>query len=463
MYNPNLHFHFTGIGGSGMSGIAEVLLNLGFRVSGSDLARSATTARLEQSGAKLSIGHCANNLASDTSLLVYSSAVSQENPEVVEAKTRQIPVVSRAAVLAELMRLKFGVAVAGSHGKTTTTSMLGAIMVHGGLDPTVIIGGQIRSTTPNSESGGRLGRSAYLVAESDESDRSFLLLKPTIAIVTNIDSEHMNAYASLLDLEQSFESFVNAVPFYGLAVLCIDDPRVRDLFGRYPGRKVSYGLSPDAQLRAEGIELHRMQSSYTVVRGDESLGRVDLPMPGRHLVVNSLAAIAVGLEFGIHISTIISALASFTGVRRRSEIVGEVNGITVINDYAHHPTEIRATLQAIREGFGREIKIHVAFQPHRYSRTLECFTRYLDAFTDCDSLLLTEIYSAGEPALESVSGRSLFEAITHPNKIFAESLDNVISNMGEIAQPTDIVVFLGAGSIGTLPERFLSLIRGLCG
>jgi len=443
-----------------MSGIAEVLRSLGFRVTGSDLSQTPTTERLKACGATILIGHAAENLALDTSSLVYSSAVSEDNPEVVEAKRRQIPVVSRAAVLAELMRLKFGVAVAGSHGKTTTTSMLGAILVHGGLDPTVIIGGQIRSTNPESESGGRMGRSDYLVAESDESDRSFLLLKPTIAIVTNIDAEHMNAYASLLDLEQSFEAFVNSVPFYGLTVLCIDDPRVRDLYNRYEGRKVSYGLSPDAQLRAESIEHHRMQSTFTLVRGDEAIGRIELPMPGRHLVINSLAAIAVGLEFGVPMPQIIEALANFAGVRRRLEIVGEADSITVINDYAHHPTEIRATLAALRDGFGPEVRVHCAFQPHRYSRTQFCFAQFLDCFNACDTVVITEIYAAGEQPIESVSGRSLCDAINHPNKIFAERFDDVVAEITNVAKPNDIVVFLGAGSIGSLAERFSDSIRG---
>ena len=461
MYNPRLHFHFTGIGGSGMCGLAEILLNLGFKVSGSDLKPSAVTAKLETLGAVIRKGHAAENLPTGASLLVFSSAVTQNNPELVEARSRGIPVVRRAEVLAELMRLKFGVAVGGSHGKTTTTSMTAAILEHGGLDPTVIIGGQVKA----SDSGSRLGKSDYLVAETDESDRSFLLLKPTIAVVTNIDAEHLSAYKSLAELEESFEQFVRAVPFYGLAVLCIDDRRVRELATRYSLRKVTYGYSPDADLQPVILAQEPGKTTYEVFLKGEKLLKVTLPMPGRHLVLNSLAAIAVGLEFEIPPAVIAEALASFSGVKRRLEVVGSIDGVTVMNDYGHHPTEVRATLRAIREGWGTSLnRLHVIFQPHRYTRTKECFVDFLESFQDADRLLMTDIYAASEEPIEGVSGRSLCEAVVHPHKEFLGELDSVVPRLssdlasGDLA-PGDIVLCLGAGSVGQLPEQLLEMLK----
>ncbi len=456
MYNSKLHFHFTGIGGTGMSGLAEILLRSGFKVSGSDLSRSAVTARLEGCGATIAIGHAAAHVAQDVSLLVFSSAVKSDNPELEEARRRGLPIVRRAEVLAELMRLKYGVAVAGSHGKTTTTSMIAAILEHAGLDPTVVIGGQVRSIG----SGGKLGKGDFLVAESDESDRSFLLLKPTVAVVTNIDSEHLNAYESLSDLESSFAQFVSGVPFYGLAVFCVDDPKVRDLAKRYGRRFVTYGLSPDANLRADEISHRGTLSSFDVWQQDKKLARIELPMPGTHIVVNSLAAIAVGLEFGVPIDTIRSALACFGGVGRRLEVVGEVGGVTVINDYGHHPTEVRATLKAVRDGWGAQMRqLHVIFQPHRFSRTKDCFVQFLDAFREADSLTITEIYAAGEAPIEGVSAEKLLEAMSHPSKRLVKSPDDALAPVLDAVRPGDVVVCLGAGSIGALPEKMIEQLR----
>lgn len=456
MYNPNLHFHFTGIGGSGMSGIAEILLRLGFKVSGTDLKLNASCTRLQKLGAIIQQGHAAEHLPPGASLLVYSSAVNAENPEVQEARRRGLPVIPRAEVLAELMRLKFGVAVAGSHGKTTTTSMTASVMEHGGLDPTVIIGGQVKSIG----SGGKLGRGEYLVAESDESDRSFLLLKPTVAVVTNIDAEHLNAYSSLAELEQSFEQFVRSLPFYGLAVLCVDDHKVRDLAQRYPGRKITYGLSPEAQLRAVDISFERGASSYTVEKNGEALFRVKLPIPGRHMLVNSLAAVAVGLEFGVPPPTIATALAAFGGVERRLEIIGEARGITVMNDYGHHPTEIRATINAVRSGWGKDLnKLHVVFQPHRYTRTRDCFVDFLQAFQECDNVVVTDIYAAGEKPIEGISGERLCDALSHPSKHYVQNYEEVGTGLVNDLRKGDMVICLGAGSIGNLPEKLLATIR----
>ena len=456
MYNLKLHFHFTGIGGSGMSGIAEILLNLGFRVSGSDLVCSAVCDRLQKLGAVIATGHAAENLPPSTSLLVYSSAVSQENPELEEARRRGLPLVPRAEVLAELMRLKFGIAVAGSHGKTTTTSMIAAILEAGALDPTVVIGGQVRALG----TGGKLGRGDFLVAESDESDRSFLRLKPTIAIVTNIDAEHLTAYDSLKDLEESFERFVKAVPFYGLAILCIDDPRVRDLAASYTLRKVTYGFSPGAMIQAASVVQKGPRTSYDVLLDGEKISHIDLPMPGKHMVLNSLGAIAVGLELDIPIETITRALNGFAGVGRRLEVLGEARGVTVVNDYGHHPTEVKATIEALRAGWctsgGR---LHVVFQPHRYTRTRDCFADFITAFTGCDNLVMTSIYAASAAPIEGISGELLCEAVSHPHKRYVEKPDDVLPGMLKDVKSGDVLLCLGAGSIGALAARALEALK----
>ena len=439
-----------------MSGIAEILLGLGFKVSGSDQKISEVCKRLTRLGAQIALGHAAENVPAGASLVVYSSAVSQENPELVEARERNLPVIRRAEVLAELMRLKFGVAVAGSHGKTTTTSMTAAILEGGGLDPTVIIGGQVKSIG----TGGKLGKGDCLVAESDESDRSFLLLKPTIAVVTNIDHEHMNAYSSLSDLEESFERFVSAVPFYGLAVLCADDPKVRDLTARCKARKVTYGISPDAMLRAENIVHTSTVTSFDVFREEALLGRVDLPMLGKHIAVNCLAAIAVGLEFGVPFGKIKDSLAAFGGVGRRLEVVGEPKGITIMNDYGHHPTEVKATLAAVRAGWGKELgNFHVVFQPHRYTRTRDCFAQFLDAFGDCDNLIMTEVYSAGEAAIEGINAEVLCQAIQHESRHYVKDLEDVVPGLVKKLKSGDVVLCLGAGSIGSLPDKFIRALE----
>lgn len=453
MYNSRLHFHFTGIGGSGMSGIAEILLALGFQVSGSDQQLTDVTRALTRLGANVSEGHATQNLPAGASLLVYSSAVDASNPEIVEAKRRGIPVIRRAEVLAELMRLKYGVAVGGSHGKTTTTSLCAAVLEKGGLDPTVIIGGQLKSRG----SGSRVGKSDYLVAETDESDRSFLLMKPTIAVVTNIDSEHLSAYASLADLEHSFRSFVEAVPFYGLAVLCIDDQRVRELGRACSRRKVTYGFSPDADLQPRILSQSPTGTEFEVRRGSEHVLSATLPMLGRHLVLNSVAAVAVGLEFEIDPQVIAGAISEFSGVKRRLEVLGTSAGISVVSDYGHHPTEVRATLRAIREGWGKRLgKLHVVFQPHRYSRTKECFVEFLDAFQDADTVSMTEIYAAGEAPLQGISGKALQEALVHDHAQFFPNIQDAATFVLQHATSGDVVLCLGAGSIGGLGQSILT-------
>lgn len=438
-----------------MSGLAEILLNLGFAVSGSDLRSNEACRRLGERGAKIYLGHRAENLAADCSLLVYSSAVVLSNPELEEAKRRGLPVIRRAEVLAELMRLKFGVAVAGSHGKTTTTSLVATILELGGLDPTVIIGGQVQALG----SGSKLGKSEYLVAETDESDRSFLLLKPTLAVVTNIDAEHVAAYGSLLELEEAFFQFVTAVPFYGLAVLCADDTRVRGLAERYLGRKLLYGLSPQARLRAENIRFEGPKSLFEVFLDDDKLGNIEIPVPGLHIVRNALAAIAVSHEFGIRFDIVSAALKGFTGVKRRLEVCAQLNGVTIINDYAHHPTEIKAAIAAIRNGWPQARKLHVVFQPHRYTRTRDCFADFIDAFTEADELIVTDIYAASEEPLDSISGEKLANAISRPQAIFVADLEIVPKILAPEVRSGDVILCLGAGSIGSLPDKLIPVFE----
>ncbi len=456
MYNPGLHFHFIGIGGSGMSGLAEILLTSGFKVSGSDVKASDISRRLEQLGAQVCIGHAASNIPQSASLVVYSSAITGTNPEIREAKKRKLPIVRRAEVLAELMRLKYGVGVAGSHGKTTTTSMCSVILDAAHLDPTVVIGGQVKALG----TGGRLGKGDFLVAETDESDRSFLLLKPTVAIVTNIDDEHMNAYRSRKDLEESFNRFVQSVPFYGLAILCVDDPVVRQIASRLKRRILTYGFSPDADLQAVNIEATPHGMYFDVIRKGEQLGRFSLPMWGRHLVQNSLAAIGVGLEFNVDVDTIRSALSTFGGVKRRLEVVGEASGVTVMTDYGHHPTEIRATLRAIRECRASEGgRVFTLFQPHRYSRTQQSWNEFLSVFGETDHLVITDIYAASEKPIEGITSEAFFEAVVHPSKEFVPNVEDSVAALIPQLRPGDLLLCLGAGSVGSMPEKFLAALQ----
>ncbi len=439
-----------------MSGLAEILLASGFQVSGSDIKKSDICTRLEQLGAVIHIGHAASNVPPTASLVVYSSAVVMTNPEVREAKRRKLPVVRRAEVLAELMRLKFGVGVAGSHGKTTTTSMTATILDAGALDPTVVIGGQVKTLG----TGGRLGQGEYLVAETDESDRSFLLLKPTVAIVTNIDDEHMNAYRSRRDLEESFRRFVDSVPFYGLAILCIDDPVLRQIAKQTTRRVLTYGFASDADLTAVDVVPQRTGMQFSVVYRGAHLGRFTLPMFGRHLVQNCLGAIAVGLEFGISVDVIKTALAGFQGVKRRLEVIGTVNGVTVMNDYGHHPTEIKATLRAIRECFGSSMnRLVVVFQPHRYTRTQLCWEELRQSFAEADHLIMTEIYAASEEPIVGVSGEALLSNTAHSSRQFCASLDDVPALLKNGVQAGDLVLCLGAGPIGALPGEIISMLQ----
>ena len=444
--------HFVGIGGIGMSGIAEVLLNLGFTVSGSDLAASDATERLARLGASIALGHHADRVGPRVDVVVISSAVKYSNPEVVRARELKIPVIPRAEMLAELMRMKTGLAVAGTHGKTTTTSLLGHVLAQADLDPTLVIGGKVKGLGSNA----RLGQSRFLVAEADESDGSFLLLTPTHAVVTNIDPEHLDHYGSIERMHEAYLQFINRVPFYGLAVLCIDSVAVRALLPRVRKRFVTYGLASDADLQAVHTRVSAEGTRFDVLERGRWIGEVALRMPGRHNAQNALAVVAVACELGIAFETTARALASFEGIHRRFEVKGEVGGVTVVDDYGHHPEEVKATLRAAREGFGR--RLVAIFQPHRYTRTRDLFPEFLGAFDDADLLVLTEIYPAGEDRIDGVSGEVLYEALRrrgHADVRFVPSCAAVAEVLLPDLRGGDMVVTLGAGDVYKVGDDLL--------
>ena len=448
--------HFVGIGGAGMSGIAEVLSNLGYEVSGSDLRESEVTRRLRSLGMRVFVGHRSEHLMGDPSVVVISSAVKFSNPEVVEARKRHIPVIPRAEMLAELMRMKYGVAVAGSHGKTTTTSLIAAVLSHAGLDPTMVIGGRVRSL----ESNARLGQGRILVAEADESDGTFLLLSPTIAVVTNIDREHMDYYGSLDRLGESFLAFINKVPFYGHAVLCLDDPQVRALLPKVNKRFITYGLSPEADLCARDIETREGQVGFSVWHDSRLLGSLRLRMPGRHNATNAMAAVAVARELEVPFEQVAQALGSFAGIHRRLEVKGEGRGILVIDDYGHHPAEIQETILAIRQGWNRPLT--VIFQPHRYTRTQDLFGEFLSAFDAADRLILTQIYASGEPEIPGVSAEQLYRAMRlrgHMELEFIGEMEEITKRLVPKLKVGEIVLTLGAGDIHRVAEEICQALR----
>ncbi len=454
--------HFIGIGGAGMSGIAEVLLNLGFEISGSDLSDNDSVRRLRELGAVVHSQHRAEQVA-EVDVVVVSSAVGEDNPEVVAAKARRIPVVPRAAMLAELMRFRYGIAVAGTHGKTTTTSLIASLLAEGHLDPTVVIGGRLNSIGSHA----RLGDSRYLVAEADESDASFLLLQPMLAVVTNIDADHMATYQGDFErLRQSFVEFIHHLPFYGLAVVCLDDEEIRRLLPELARPVVTYGFSEDADIRA--FELHQQggESRFSVARrGGEPLTDVRLNLPGRHNVANALAAIAVASELGVEDTEILRGLSAFAGIGRRFQIHGELalgaGRVLLIDDYGHHPREIAATLEAIRTGWpGR--RLVVLFQPHRYSRTRDLFEDFVSVLSRADVLLLSEVYAAGETPIQGADGRALMRAIRLAGKtepVFVEELDRLDELLPNVLRDGDILLTLGAGSIGRVPEQIEAMAR----
>ena len=453
MFRKIQHIHFVGIGGSGMSGIAEVLLNLGYGVSGSDLNESEVIQRLRKAGGHITIGHSPSNIK-DAQVVVISSAVSPQNVEVIAAREQSVPVIQRAEMLAELMRLKYGIAIAGAHGKTTTTSMVASIIATAGLDPTVVIGGKLNSLGSNA----KLGQSEFLVAEADESDGSFLKLSPTIAIVTNIDAEHLDYYHDLESIKKTFLNFINKVPFYGIAILCADNANIRGILPLVEKRHMTYSIQGKADITAVDLNTNNGISKFRVLYKGTDMGEFFLPLPGIHNISNALASIGVAIELDIKTDDVRNALRNFSGVERRFQIIGQMNGyrangetggdVLVVDDYGHHPTEIKVTLSAAKEGWGR--RTIVIFQPHRYTRTRDLLHEFADAFKNADVLILTDIYPAGEKPIEGVTGEKLYSTISkhgHKNVVFIPDKSAISEYIRSIVMPGDMIITLGAGDI----------------
>ncbi|UCD65558.1 MAG: UDP-N-acetylmuramate--L-alanine ligase [Deltaproteobacteria bacterium] len=458
MYRKSKHIHFVGIGGIGMSGIAELLLNLGYKISGSDMQESDITRRLQSLGGSVYLGHDAE-WTNGADVVVISSAIDPDNPEIRAAVDSHIPVIPRAEMLAELMRLsKFGIAIAGSHGKTTTTSMVAWLLAEADLDPTVVIGGKVDCL---GGSNAKLGEGDFLVAEADESDGSFLKLDPVLEVVTNIDLEHVDYYSSIEEIKDVFLEFIDKIPFYGAAILCLDDPHVASILPEIKKRLLTYGLTSQANVFAKGITTSGISTRFEVCRENEVLGDITLSLAGIHNVYNALAAVTVGLELDIPFATIAAALQSFSGVQRRLQIKGERRDITVVDDYGHHPTEIRATLSALRDAWPKR-RLVVLFQPHRYSRTKALAEEFYTAFHEADILLLTEIYSASESPIPGVSAEALLDGIKqhgHRHAYFAPNFERLLDKTMDILAPGDVVLSLGAGNIWQAGEKLLEKIQ----
>jgi UDP-N-acetylmuramate--alanine ligase len=452
MFKRYQQIHFVGIGGAGMSGIAEVLLTLGYRVTGSDLRRGETIERLERLGAKVFTGHQPFHVEG-AHVVVYSSAVALDNVEVQVARQRGIPVIPRAEMLAELMRLKYGIAIAGTHGKTTTTSIVAAVLAAGGFDPTVVVGGRVHGLGANA----RLGQGEFLVAEADESDGSFLKLSPTIAVVTTVDAEHLDHYADLDAIRAAFLAFVNKVPFYGAAVVCLDDPNIQQMIPRIEKRVITYGLESGADVTARRLAFSGLHASFEVVQRGRTLGPATLQVPGRHNVLNALAAVAVGLDLEVPWERLQTALAGFGGVQRRFQIRGEARGVLVVDDYGHHPAEIRATLAAAKAGFDR--RVITVFQPHRYTRTLHLRKDFLTAFYQSDVLIVMDIYGAGETPIEGVHARDLADGIAAHGHREVHYMDGdregIVQYLWESTRSGDLVLTLGAGDVGQIGTELI--------
>jgi UDP-N-acetylmuramate--alanine ligase len=450
------HIHFVGIGGIGMSGIAELLVNLGYHISGSDLRKTEVTEHLSDIGGRIFLGHRPQNI-NGADVVVFSSAVKGDNAEIVEAGERSIPVIPRAEMLAQLMRLKYGVAVAGAHGKTTTTNMIGSILTKGGLDPTVIIGGRLNQW---GGSNARLGSSDFLVAEADESDGSFLALSPSMAVITNIDYEHIDFYRSMDNLRKTFVDFINKVPFFGRAILCLDDKEVRGLIPKLTKSYLTYGLSPQSDIRASEIEKEGLNTSFDVIFKDTLMGKINICIPGDHNVLNALAAVAVGLELDIDFEYIKEGLKGLGGLRRRFEIKDERGGIIFLDDYGHHPTEIVATITTAKECWP-DRRLVLIFQPHRYTRTKALWDKFVIAFNQADFLIITPIYGAGEEPIPGVDSRALYQGIKdhgHRAVNFCPAKEDVISLLLDEMRPGDLVLTLGAGDINLVGTELLKRI-----
>lgn len=448
-YNKLKHIHMVGIGGTGMNGIAEVLLNLGYKVSGSDISQNQSTRRLSKLGAKVSLGHKKGNIK-EADVVVISSAVEEDNVEVKEARHLKIPVIPRAEMLAELMRMKNGIAIAGSHGKTSTTSMVAQVLEKGGLDPTIIVGGRLNTLGAHA----KLGRGDFIVAEADESDRSFLYLSPFIAVLTNLDEEHLDQYETIDDIKKTFVNFANKVPFYCPIVLCLDDPNLQSLIPELERKIITYGFSAQADVFARDQEFDKFSSTSTLYYKGEKLGKLKLNVPGVHSIYNAMAAVAVGIDLNIPILTILKALESYSGIGRRFELKEKINNIMIIEDYAHHPTEIATTLDAAKRGWMR--RIVAVFQPHRYSRLSALMKEFATSFNQADVLITTEIFAAGEKPIEGVSGKVLFEEIQqfgHKSVYYEPDLKKVPALTAKLVLPKDIIIVMGAGSIyKSIPE-----------
>ena len=452
MYLKKYHIHFVGIGGIGMSGIAELLLNLGYKVSGSDLQSTDITERLKQLGGTIYEGHAAKNIKG-ADVVVFSSAIDSDNPEVRAAGQESIPVIPRAEMLAELMRLKYSIAIAGAHGKTSTTSIVASVLARGGLDPTVVIGGKLKSIGSNAV----LGEGDFIVAEADESDGSFLKFSPTIAVVTNIDKEHLDFYRDLEEIKTVFLDFLDRIPFYGLAILCLDNEPIQELIPRLKKRYTTYGMSSQADFQIRDVEFSRRKSRFKVYHRGQKMGTIDLNLPGIHNVYNATASIAVGVELDVGFDQIRAALENVEGVQRRLEIKGKVDAITVIDDYGHHPTEIKVTLEAIEENWPGRRKV-VVFQPHRYSRTRALFDEFSRAFYQSDVLVVMPIYAASEKKIEGISSKKLCEEIKahgHREVMYADGFKKALAVLKKALQPGDVLLTLGAGDVWKVGTEIL--------
>jgi len=454
MFSSIKKLHFIGIGGIGMSGIAEILLDEKFKISGSDRSLSEVTERLENLGAKIFEGHRAENIVSDVDTVVYSSAVQPENPEILEAQKRKIPIVRRAEMLAEMMRLKYGIGIAGTHGKTTTTSMASLVLIEGGLDPTVIVGGKLSGLGGTNA---RLGRGEFIVVEADEYDRSFLSITPTIAVLTTLETDHLDCYRDLEDIKSAFVQFASKVPFYGFIVLCLDEPSLLDIMPHLSKKKIiTYGLNPQADVQAVDIRHRENTTTYTLIRGNEELGIITLQVPGEHNVQNSLGAIAVGLELGVSFAKIKAGIEKFTGVYRRWEKKGDAKGITLYDDYAHHPTECKATLAGAKSGWRK--RVVCVFQPHLYSRTRDFYEDFGKSFLLSDVLVVTDIYPAREEPIQGVTGELVVNAAKqfgHKEVYYVQDKNQIPAFLKSIVKSGDIVITMGAGDIWKYGEEFL--------
>ncbi|MCX7983800.1 MAG: UDP-N-acetylmuramate--L-alanine ligase [Bacteroidetes bacterium] len=458
MFRSIKKLHFVGIGGIGMSGIAEILLDQGFKISGSDRVLSEVTERLQSLGAEVFEGHRAENVGPDVDTVVYSSAVSLDNPEILEAQRRKIPVVRRAEMLAEVMRLKYGIGIAGTHGKTTTTSMVGLILMEGGLDPTVVVGGKLSGLGGTNA---RLGRGEFIVVEADEFDRSFLSITPTIAVLTTLEVDHLDCYRDLDDIKNAFVQFASKVPFYGFVVLCLDDPALLDIMPQLTKKKIiTYGLTPQADIQAIDVQFKNNTSTFTTLRAGKELGTVTLQVPGTHNVQNALGAMAVGLELGIPFETIRAAIEKFTGVYRRWEKKGEVRGVVLYDDYAHHPTECKATLLGAKNGWRR--RIVCVFQPHLYTRTRDFYEEFAKAFLLADVLVVTDVYPAREEPIQGVTGELIIDAAKkfgHKEAYYVPQKTDVPVFLRTLVKEGDIVITMGAGDIWKYGEVFLKQMQ----